>query len=79
MGRLRDWLVNKYLPAWAVQTILEENKQLHGKLEHLKEDYKTLQAYTDGLEYALHRGTRIEINTTGGGLNGDRSAEGTDR
>lgn len=79
MGRLRDWLVNKYLPDWAVQTILEENKQLQRKLEHLKEEYRTLQAYTDGLEYALHRGARIEINTTGGGSNGDRSAEGTDR
>ena len=28
---------------------------LHWMEEHLKEEYKTLQAYTDGLEYALHR------------------------
>lgn len=78
MGWLRNWLVSKYLPNWAVQTILEENKQLHGKLEHLKEEYRTLHAYADGLEYALHRGVRIEINTTGGGSNGNQCAEGVD-
>lgn len=33
MGRLRDWLVGRYLPSWAVQTILEENRRLHSQAE----------------------------------------------
>ena len=66
MGRLRDWLVGRYLPNWAVQTILEENRR----------QYRTLRAYTDGLEHALRHGMHVEINVEGGGAYADRSAEG---
>ena len=31
MRRLRDWLVGRYLPSWAVQTILEENRRLSAR------------------------------------------------
>lgn len=53
MGRLRDWLVGRYLPSWAVQTILEENRRLHSQAEELRREYRTLRAYTDGLELSL--------------------------
>ena len=45
MGRLRDWLVGRYLPGWAVQTILEENRQLCSQAEELRREYRTLRAY----------------------------------
>ena len=46
MGRLRDWLVGRYLPNWAVQTILEENRRLRSQAEELRREYRTLRAYT---------------------------------
>ena len=78
MGRLRDWLVGRYLPSWAVQTILEENRRLRSQAEELRREYRTLRAYTDGLEHALRHGTHVEINVEGGGAYADRSAEGAD-
>lgn len=79
MGRLRDWLVGRYLPSWAVQTLLSENKQLCSQVEELRREYRTLRAYTDGLEYALRHGMHVEVNVEGGGAYADRSTESTDR
>ena len=78
MGRLRDWLVGRYLPGWAVQTILEENRRLRSQAEELQEKNRTLRAYTDGLEHALRHGMHVEVNVEGGGAYADRSAESTD-
>lgn len=39
MGRLRNWLVGRYLPSWAVQTILEENRRLRSQAEELRREY----------------------------------------
>ena len=78
MGRLRDWLVGRYLPSWAVQTILEENRRLRSQAEELRREYRTLRAYTDGVEHALRHGMHVEINVEGGGAYADRSAEGAD-
>mgnify|MGYP000097828577 FL=1 len=78
MGRLRDWLVGRYLPSWAVQTILEENRQLCSQAEELRREYRTLRAYTDGLEHALRHGIQVEVNVEGGGAYADRSTESTD-
>ena len=78
MGRLRDWLVGRYLPAWAVQTILEQNRQLCTQAEELRREYPTQRAYTDGLEHALRPGMHVEVNVEGGGAYADRSADSTD-
>ena len=78
MGQLRDWLVGRYLPSWAVQTLLSENKQLCGQVEELRREYRTLRAYTDGLEHALRYGMHVEVNVEGGGAYADRSAESAD-
>ena len=64
MRRLHGWLVTRFLPVWAKETILEENKRL--------------RAYTDGLEHALRHGMHVEVNVEGGGAYADRSAESTD-
>lgn len=33
MRRLHGWLVMRFLPVWAKETILEENKRLRAELE----------------------------------------------
>ena len=61
--RLHGWLVTRFLPVWAKETILEENKRLRAELEQQR------AAYARGLEEglsALH-GMRLNITLEGGG------------
>ena len=46
--------------------------------EELRREYRTLRAYTDGLEHALRHGMHVEVNVEGGGAYADRSTESTD-
>lgn len=53
MNRLRKWLVEKYLPAYARETLLEENERLRRELEDARAELREMQHYTAGLEYAV--------------------------
>lgn len=80
MGRLRDWLIREYLPAWAKQELLAENKLLREKLAHCRAEYDTLRSYADGLELGLQalRSIRVEMTLKGGGNDADPHDTGTD-
>lgn len=71
MNKLKKWLVERYLPAYARQSMLEEQVRLRRELAGLREQYGALRAYTDGLEHALAalrcQNIHVEI---GGGANG---------
>ena len=67
--RLHGWLVTHFLPVWAKETILEENKRLRAELEQQRAENRELRAYARGLEEglsALH-GMRLNITLEGGG------------
>lgn len=53
MNRLRKWLVEKYLPAYARETLLEENDRLRRELEDARAELREMQHYAAGLEYAV--------------------------
>ena len=68
MRRLRHWLIERYLPVWAKETILEENKRLRAELEQQRAENRELRAYARGLEEgfsALH-GMKFNITLEGG-------------
>ena len=50
----------RFLPAWAKETVDEENKALRQRNQELKAEISRLNAYISGLEYAARR--RIIIN-----------------
>lgn len=54
MGPLKQWLVRRFLPAWAKETVLDENKQLRRELAELRAENARLRAYADGLELGLY-------------------------
>ena len=54
MGRFKRWLVQHFLPAWAKETVLEENKRLERELTELCTENARLRAYADGLELGLY-------------------------
>lgn len=80
MGRLRDWLVHTYLPAWAKQELLEENRQLREKLARCRADYDVLRSYADGLELGLQamHSIRVDVTLKGGGNDADPHDTGAD-
>lgn len=62
MRKFRKWLLEKFLPAWAKDSVYAENKRLLAQLERQAQDMRKLNAYIDGLETALRSMRRIVIN-----------------
>ena len=59
---MKKWLLEKFLPAWAKDSVYAENKRLLAQLERQAQDMRELNAYIDGLETALRSMRRIVIN-----------------
>jgi hypothetical protein len=62
MKKLREYLINRFLPAWCREELLEENKKLRQKVERQAEEIDRLNAYIDGVTDALRRQPRIIVN-----------------
>ena len=62
MSKFKKWLVEKYLPAYAKETILEDNKKLQRAVESQQQTIAELRAYIEGLESANKIARRIVIN-----------------
>ena len=69
MKKLKTWIITQYLPAYAKQTILEENKKLNEAVKAQQQRIKELEAYIDGIQYATRATQKIIINN-------DNSARG---
>lgn len=50
---MRKWLLEKFLPAWAKDSIYKENAQLRAKIASLEAEKRELEAYIDGVGDAL--------------------------
>ena len=51
---LKKWLRDKYLPRWAKETVLRENRQLWLENDSLRQKISQMEHYIRG----LHRGLR---------------------
>ena len=47
MRKFRKWLLEKFLPAWAKDSVYAENKRLLAQLERQAQDMRELNAYID--------------------------------
>lgn len=65
MKRLKMWIINTCLPAWAKVEMLAELRTKQKEIEELKEEINRLNAYIDGLQWGIRAQRRIIINTTG--------------
>ena len=57
MSKIKTWLLERFLPAWAKDTVYQDNKRLEGRRQELRE----LHAYIDGLEAGLRALRRVVI------------------
>ena len=53
-GAVKKWLIEKFLPMWAKQIVLEDNRRLNTENLALKQENRVLRSYIRG----LHRGFR---------------------
>lgn len=65
MRRFRTWLLERFLPAWAKDSVYRENKLLREKLGERDREIRELAAYIDGMETALRSMRRIVIQNGG--------------
>ena len=63
---MKKWLIEVFLPMWAKQTVLEDNRQLGRELRALRAENRELRAYIQGLEKGIRAGKRIQIYNRGG-------------
>ena len=61
MSKIKTWLLERFLPAWAKDTVYQENKRLLALVERQKQEIRELHAYVDGLEAGLRALRRVTI------------------
>ena len=62
MKRFKTWLYDKFLPMWAKETLMEDNKRLLNVNQELSQEIQRLQAYIDGLERGIKAQRKTVIN-----------------
>ena len=53
MKKFKRWLIEKFLPTYCRNELLEENKRLANKIAEFQAKNDRLNAYIDGIESAL--------------------------
>ena len=51
---MKKWLIQRFLPIWAKETVLRENRALQKENRQLNDRIRLLESYIRG----LHRGSR---------------------
>ena len=52
-GFMKKWLIEHFLPMWAKETVLRDNRQFRRQIRMLEQKNQELQAYIRGLELGL--------------------------
>ena len=63
---MKKWLIEGFLPMWAKQSVLEDNRQLTKAVRALRSENRELKAYLEGLERGIRAGKRVQIYNQGG-------------
>ena len=64
---MKKWLIDGFLPMWAKETVLSENRRLKRQLRLLEQENKEMKAYIQGLETGIRAGKKITIHSGGRG------------
>lgn len=62
---MKKWLIDSFLPMWAKETVLAENRQLKRQLRQAQLENDKMKMYIQGLEVGFRAVKRITIQTGG--------------
>lgn len=62
---MKKWLIDKFLPMWAKETVLHDNRRLKRQLRQSQQEMEKMKLYIQGLETGIRAGKRITIHTGG--------------
>lgn len=57
---MKKWLTDKFLPMWAKETVVRENRCLREALEKSRRENAQLRSFIDGMTHALRTSRRKE-------------------
>ena len=63
---MKKWLCNHFLPMWAKETVLADNRALKKENQRLRQQLNEKDAYIQGLQLGIRAGKRISIYNRGG-------------
>lgn len=63
MKKIKQWLYNHFLPMWAKESVLADNRKLQTEILELRQKLEQQKAYIAGLEVGIKAQRRIIINT----------------
>lgn len=64
LKRIKAWFLNRFLPMWAKETVLEDNRRLQQEVAALRHELAEKTAYINGMTAGTKSLRRIVINTT---------------
>lgn len=58
---LKNWFLETFLPMWAKETVLSDNRALRRENRQLQQKIRLLEQYIQGLEAGIRAGRKIQI------------------
>lgn len=62
---MKKWLIDRFLPMWAKETVLMDNRRLKRELRQNQQEMEKMKMYIQGLETGMRAVKRITIQTGG--------------
>lgn len=63
---MKKWLIERFLPMWAKESVLKDNRALKRQIRLLQQQLQAKDAYIRGLEMGIRAGKRVQIFNQGG-------------
>lgn len=63
MRKWKNWLIDRFLPVWAKETVLRDNRKLQAENEKLLFQLAEKDAYIEGLRAGIRSVRRVAVNT----------------
>lgn len=63
MKKIKNWLLDRFLPMWAKETVFQELKHTKAENEALRQKVAELESYIHGMHTGIKSQRRIVINT----------------
>ena len=62
LKKIKEWFANRFLPIWAKETVLADNRRLNRRVAELENELAQKTAYINGISVGLKSLRRITVN-----------------